>query len=81
MPERLQNAQRITVGSKQTLKKVLAGETAVVYLAEDADTSITEPLQNLCAERGIPVTFVPTMAELGRLCRIEVGAAAAAILR
>lgn len=81
MPERLQTAQRITVGTKQTLKKVLAGETAVVYLAEDADATIVEPLKKLCEERGIPITFVPTMTELGRLCRIEVGAAAAAILR
>lgn len=81
MPVRLQDAQRIAVGTKQTLKKVAAGQTAAVYLAEDADATIIEPLQTLCAEHGIPVTFIPTMAELGRLCRIEVGAAAAAILR
>lgn len=81
MPERLQDAPRIAVGTKQTLKKVTAGQTTSVYLAEDADAAIIEPLQTLCAERGISVTFIPTMAELGRLCRIEVGAAAAAILR
>lgn len=81
MPERLRDAQRITVGTKQTLKKVLAGQTTSVYLAEDADATIVEPLKTLCAERGVPITFVPTMAELGCLCRIEVGAAAAAILR
>lgn len=80
MPGRLQGARRIAVGTKQTLKKVATGEATSVYLAEDADATILEPLQTLCAERKIRITLIPTMVELGRLCRIEVGAAAAAIL-
>lgn len=71
-------SQRIVVGAKQLKKAVLAGTAQCVYLAEDADPALTEPLEALCREHGIPYSRVPSMADLGRACNIEVGAAAAA---
>jgi len=35
----------------------------------------------LCAQRGIPVTAVPTMKQLGEACGISVGSAVAALLK
>ena len=69
---------RIVVGMKQ-LRKALKNDRAMhVFLSENADPAITEPLAQLCDEKQVPVTWVPTMADLGRACGIEVGAAAAA---
>ena len=70
--------QRVVVGSKQLRKAVNNGRARVVFLAEDADPAITEPLAALCMEKLIPITWVAAMADLGRACGIEVGAAAAA---
>lgn len=79
MPD-LGAAKRI-VGAKQLKKAILAGTARQVYLAQDADPAVTEPLQALCQAHKVPVSYVSTMAELGRACHIEVGAAAAAVIR
>ena len=72
--------RKVVVGSKQLRKALQAGRVAYVYLAENADPAVTEPLADLCSELHIQITWVRTMAELGRSCGIEVGAAAAAVL-
>ena len=69
---------RIVVGSKQLRKALSSGRARCVFLAENADPQLTEPLACQCAEKEIPITWVPSMADLGRACGIEVGAAAAA---
>ena len=69
---------KIVVGVKQLRKALLNGHARCVFLAENADPQLTEPLACQCEEKKIPITWVPTMADLGRACGIEVGAAAAA---
>ena len=72
--------KKFVVGAKQLKKAVKAGRVRYVFLAENADPAVTEPLEGLCAANHIQITWVPSMAELGRVCGIEVGAAAAAVL-
>ena len=72
--------QKMVVGTKQLKKAVKAGRAKYVFLAENADPSVTEPLEILCTANHIQITWVPSMAELGRVCGIEVGAAAAAVV-
>ncbi|MBQ3193736.1 MAG: ribosomal L7Ae/L30e/S12e/Gadd45 family protein [Oscillospiraceae bacterium] len=72
--------ETVVVGAKQLKKAVRAGRVRFVYLAENADPAVTEPLEALCADNQIQITWVRTMAELGQACGIEVGAAAAAVL-
>lgn len=72
--------QRIVVGTKQLKKAVASGRARYVFLAENADPAITEPIEAMCSQSNIQITWVPTMAELGRSCGIEVGAAAAAVV-
>ncbi len=72
--------EKLVVGAKQLRKAVTSGKARWVYLAQDADPILTEPLEKLCRERDLPIAWVQTMAELGRLCGIEVGASAAAVL-
>ena len=72
--------KNVVVGAKQLKKAVKAGRARYVFLAENADPAVTEPLEVLCADNHIQITWVPSMADLGRACGIEVGAAAAAVL-
>ena len=72
---------RRVVGVKQTRRAIQEGRAARVYLAADADPMITEPLEALCREAGIPVEGDKTLRELGRAVGIAVGAAAVAELR
>ena len=72
--------QNLVVGAKQLKKAVKAGRVRYVFLAENADPAVTEPLEALCTANHIQITWVPSMAELGRVCGIEVGAAAAAVV-
>ena len=72
--------QNLVVGANQLKKAVKAGRARYVFLAENADPAVTEPLEELCTANHIQITWVPSMAELGRVCGIEVGAAAAAVV-
>ena len=78
--ESLKDAVRV-IGAKQVTKAVQKGQAEAVFLADDADGRVTEPLLHLADEIGVPVVHVPTMQELGKACSIEVGAAAAAVLK
>ena len=81
MSELLKNAVRRVVGTKQVLRALEKGEVAHAFVAEDADEFIYRRIRSAAEEAKVPVTVIPTMAELGKACRVEVGTAAAAILR
>ena len=70
--------ERLVVGVKQLRKALKNGRAQRVFLAENADPALTEPIALECEERQIEYTWVASMADLGRACGIEVGAAAAA---
>ncbi|MEW6663234.1 MAG: L7Ae/L30e/S12e/Gadd45 family ribosomal protein [Bacillota bacterium] len=78
--EWLRKTRKKTIGTKQTVKAVQKGLAKTVFVARDAENHVIDPLRKLCAEKGIEVITVETMAELGRACGIEVGSASAAIL-
>ena len=72
--------KKVVVGAKQLKKALRNGRAEYVFLAENADPAVTEPIEALCKSGGIPIHWVSSMADLGRACGIEVGAAAAAVL-
>ena len=76
----LMQAEKRTVGVKQTEKAVNKGVALKVFVAKDADERVTEKLVELCEEKVVSVVMVETMHELGKACGIHVKAAAAAIL-
>lgn len=80
MPDRLATGRRL-VGTKQTLKAIQAEQVEVVYLARDADEHVIGPVRRECETRGIEIIEVDSMAELGKACAIEVGAAVASVMR
>lgn len=69
---------KVIVGAKQLKKALQKGSARAVFLAENADPAITLPIETMCRENNIPYTWTATMADLGRACGIDVGAAAAA---
>jgi large subunit ribosomal protein L7A len=70
-----------TVGVKQVTKAVEKDLVQAVYIAQDAEQRLVEPLRILCNQRKVSMEMTLTMVELGRSCGIEVGAAAVAVLR
>ncbi|WIW70103.1 ribosomal L7Ae/L30e/S12e/Gadd45 family protein [Anaerosinus gibii] len=77
---RLKNANRV-IGIKQVTKSINKDVVESVFLGNDADARVIVPLKNLCEAKNILFSEEYTMAELGEACKIEVGAAAVAILK
>lgn len=69
---------RVVVGAKQLRKALDKGIAKFVCLAKNADPAITEPIASRCQSLQIPYTWVDSMQQLGAMCGIDVGAAAAA---
>ena len=74
------DCRKVVVGAKQLRKALQSGKVFRVYLAENADPAIVEPIEALCQQNNVEFTWVRSMADLGKACGIEVGAAAAATL-
>lgn len=66
------------VGIKQVLKAVKEGEVQKVYIGEDAEEHILTELLKTCSDNNIEIIKIKTMAELGDLAGIDIGASAAA---
>ena len=73
--------KKILVGSKQLRKALKNGTVSAVFLAEDADPGVTESIAACCEDANIQPTWVPSKRNLGHACGIDVGAAAAAVLK
>ena len=69
---------KVVVGARQLKKALISGKARLVCLAENADPALTGPIQVLCQQNSVACAWVPSMADLGRACGIDVGAAAAA---
>ena len=69
---------KTVVGLKQLRKALENRKAKFVFLAENADPALTEPIAALCQQNRVSYTWVDSMSDLGRACGIEVGAAAAA---
>ena len=77
MPERLKQSRKKIVGTKQTLKAVENNRVNVVFVARDAEEHVVRPLIKACQDRGLEIVYVDTMLQLGQICGIQIGAAAA----
>ena len=72
--------ENMVVGVKQLKKSLRAGRVQTAYFALDADPAVTEPVAEMCNSSNVPVVWVRTKAQLGRVCGIDVGASAAAVV-
>ena len=65
------------VGIKQTMRMLEQGQLREVSVAKDSDYFVIRPLIAMADMKRVPVIYVDTRKELGRLCGIKIGAAAA----
>ncbi len=72
--------KKTVVGAKQLRKALEKGTAQQVFLAENADPALTEPIADLCRTYQVECAWVPSMTDLGKACGIDVGAAAAATI-
>ncbi|ANB60732.1 50S ribosomal protein L7ae-like protein [Anoxybacteroides amylolyticum] len=79
--EKVLQAQEVVVGTKQTVRALKEGNVREVVIAEDADKAITDKIVEAAKEANVPVRKVDSMKKLGKACKIQVGAAAVAIIR
>ncbi len=68
------------VGLKQSKKAIESGNATLVFLAKDADSYVTAPVEKLCEAKMVEVVFADTMKELAKACHVDVPTAVAAIL-
>jgi large subunit ribosomal protein L7A len=80
MLDKLRNASKKIIGTKQTLKVLQKDQVSVVFIAKDAEEHVVSDLKEMCQEKGVQMVAVDSMKELGDACGIQVGAASAAIL-
>ena len=66
------------VGIKQVLKAAKEGDVEKVYIGEDAEEHVLAELIKTCEDNNIQIIRIKTMAELGKLAGIDIGASAAA---
>jgi large subunit ribosomal protein L7A len=78
--EALKNANK-AIGIKQSLKAVENDMAKLVFIAEDAEEKVTGRIKELCKEKSIEIVTAESMKALGKACGIDVGAAAACMLK
>ncbi|MGG5254598.1 50S ribosomal protein L7ae-like protein [Neobacillus sp. SM06] len=79
--EKVLQANKIIIGTKQTVRALKDGNVQELVVAADADPKITAKMIQKAKESEIPILYVDSMKKLGRACGIEVGASAVAIIR
>ena len=82
MQENMIKSAKKVVGFKQTRRAILQGLAKEVYYASDIDDFLRREIKEICQRNDIlPHELPVTQEELGRLCRIDVGASVIAILK
>lgn len=79
--EKVLRANKIIIGTKQTVKALKDGIVQELVVAVDADPKVTTKLIQQAHELEVPLLRVDSMKKLGKACGIEVGASAVAIIR
>ena len=77
--EKVIQAKKTIIGTKQTVKAIRAGIVMEVIVAQDAEVRYITPVLEEAALHNILVTQVDSRKKLGKVCGIEVGAAVVAI--
>jgi large subunit ribosomal protein L7A len=76
----LKNSKK-AIGLKQSLRALENDTVKMLFIARDADERVVRPLIEQSKKKNVEVQFVDTMKQLGKVCGIEIGAAAASLLK
>ncbi|WP_033827294.1 50S ribosomal protein L7ae-like protein [Bacillus andreraoultii] len=78
--EKVKQAKKIKIGTKQTIKALKSGSVHEVIIASDADQRLVSSVIKQAEEYQVPITYVDSMKILGKACGIDVRAATVAIM-
>ena len=78
--EKVLQAKKFVIGTKQTVKALKIGTVREVVIAKDADERSKAKAEITAKEMNVPISYVSSMKSLGKACGIDVGAAAVAII-
>lgn len=79
--EKVRQAEKVIIGTKQTVKALKSGLAKEIVVAKDADGKVTSKVLEAAKEKQVPVYYVDSMDQLGKTCGIDVKAATVAIIR
>jgi large subunit ribosomal protein L7A len=79
--EKVLQAHRYVIGTKQTVKALKEGNVQELVVASDAEPKVIAKVVEVAQELNVPVLYVDSMKKLGKACGIEVGASTVAIIR
>ncbi len=71
----------VCIGLKAAMRAIKEGRANKLLIAADANRQLTRPVIELAKEQVVEIEYVETMKALGRFCQIDVGAAAAVIIK
>ncbi len=78
----IKEAKHKIIGLKQTLRAIQQDKIDSVYIANDIEDHILRQITEMCRQNSIPLVPVNiNRKELGKLCRIEVGATVVSLMR
>ena len=69
------------IGDAERSKLQVGYKQAVRALNENCDDHIKDGVSKIAMQSNTPVFFISTMKELGNMCKIEVGASCAVVLK
>ncbi|MBN2899484.1 MAG: ribosomal L7Ae/L30e/S12e/Gadd45 family protein [Clostridia bacterium] len=72
---------KLKIGTKQALKALNNNAAKALYIARDAEEHVTRQLVEIAADKDVEIIYVETMKQLGKACKIDVGAATAVIVK
>ena len=81
MYEELRQAESLVAGTKQTVRALREELVSIVYMADDTDEAVKSEIFAAIGDQDVHLVYVPTKAELGEECGIDVPCACAAVLR
>ena len=79
--EKVLQAKKFIIGTKQAVKALREGIVLELIIAADADPKIMAQAVKEAKEHEVPIFYADSMKKLGKACKIQVGAAAVAIIR
>lgn len=79
--EELRSAANRAVGTKAVLRALAAGTAVRVYVANDSDTFLYQKIVRAVEAAGVRLVRVESGKELGKACGLQIGSAAAALLK
>ena len=73
--------QRYKIGLKESIKALKANKVEALFIAKDADGFVLRRPIKLAEDNNVEIIEVPTKESLGKLCKIDISAAIAVVIK